>query len=104
MSLKAIELQVALPRTHDAGKLQEQMQQKGQLNHDFAAREMKKEAGRKEKTVVKKKQKDNVKLKREENSVHHDSSLTLQEQESEVNETINSAKHPYKGNAIDFSG
>ena len=28
MSLKAIELQVALPRTHDAGKMQEQIQQR----------------------------------------------------------------------------
>ena len=30
MSLKAIEMQVALPRTLDAGKIQEQMQQRGQ--------------------------------------------------------------------------
>lgn len=104
MSLKAIELQVALPRTYDAGKLQEQMQQKGQLTHDFAAREMKKEVEKQEKTVVKKKQKDNVKLKRDEKSGHYVGSLALQDQESEEDETIISAKHPYKGNAIDFSG
>ena len=30
MSLKAIEMQVTLPRTLDAGKIQEQMQQRGQ--------------------------------------------------------------------------
>ena len=42
MSLKAIELQVAIPRTQDAGKLQEQLQQKSQIGHDLAAREMQK--------------------------------------------------------------
>lgn len=43
MSLKAIEMQVALPRTHDAGKLLEQMQQRGQLQHDLASESVKRE-------------------------------------------------------------
>ncbi|MGN1386545.1 MAG: hypothetical protein ACI4XS_08085 [Bacillus sp. (in: firmicutes)] len=64
MSLKAIELQVALPRTHDAGKLQEQIQQKGKLTHDFSAREMQKEVEKQEKTVVKQKTKRQCKLKK----------------------------------------
>lgn len=43
MSLKAIELQVALPRTHDAGRVQEQLQQRSQITQDLATREMQKE-------------------------------------------------------------
>lgn len=43
MSLKAIELQVALPRTHDAGKVQEQLHQRSQITQDLATREMQKE-------------------------------------------------------------
>lgn len=36
MSLKAIEMQVALPRTYDAGKIQEQQDQRGQLMNNHA--------------------------------------------------------------------
>jgi len=103
MSLKAIELQVALPRTHDAGKMQEQIQQRSQLTHDLAAREMQKEVEKQEKTVIKQKQKDNVKLKKEEKSGNQYELSVLKEQEEETEEQVK-MKHPYKGNAIDFSG
>lgn len=43
MSLKALEMQVALPRTYDAGKLQEQQDQKHQQMYTFAAQETGKE-------------------------------------------------------------
>lgn len=103
MSLKAIELQVALPRTHDAGKLQEQIQQRSQLTHDLAAREMQKEVEKQEKSVVKQKQKDNVKLKKDEKSGTPYESPAQKEQEEETEEQVK-MKHPYKGNKIDFSG
>ena len=41
MSLKAIEMQVALPRTLDATKLHDQLQQRGQLINDQANEEVK---------------------------------------------------------------
>lgn len=53
MSLKAIELQVALPRTHDAGRVQEQLQQRSQITQDLATREMQKEIKKQETTVLK---------------------------------------------------
>ena len=34
MGLKSIELQVAIPRSQDAGKMQEQMMRKGQQFHE----------------------------------------------------------------------
>ena len=104
MSLKAIELQVALPRTQDAGKLQEQIQQRSQLTHDLAAREMQKEVEKQEKSVVKQKQKDNVKLKKDEESGTQYESPTQKEQEKEEIEEPVKMQHPYKGNKIDFSG
>ena len=42
MSLKTIELQVALPRTFEAGKLSEQIQQRGQHANDLASIEVRK--------------------------------------------------------------
>ena len=36
MSLKGLELQIAIPKTFDAGKIAEQKQQQSQLNQDFA--------------------------------------------------------------------
>ena len=36
MSLKGIELQIAIPKTFDAGKIAEQKQQQSQLNQDLA--------------------------------------------------------------------
>ena len=36
MSLKGIELQIAIPKTFDAGKIAEQKQQQSQLNQDHA--------------------------------------------------------------------
>ncbi|MEM5593571.1 hypothetical protein AAHH67_20555 [Niallia circulans] len=53
MSLKALEMQVALPRTYDAGKLQEQQDQKHQQMYTFAAQETGKEEERKRTTVIK---------------------------------------------------
>jgi len=103
MSLKAIELQVALPRTYDAGKMQEQIQQRGQLTHDLAAREMEKEVKKQEKSVVKQKQKDSVKLKKDEKSGQHESSYSQKEQEDDEKEELMN-QHPYKGKSIDFSG
>jgi len=104
MSLKVIELQVALPRTHDAGKRQELIQQRSQLTHDLAAREMQKEVEKQERSVVKQKQKDNVKFKKDEKSrTPYDFSAQNVQEKVETEEQLKT-KHPYKGSAIDFSG
>lgn len=105
MSLKAIEMQVALPRTMDAGKMQEQLQQRGQTLNDVAAERTLKEEEQKRTTVIKQEQKSNVKLSQEErgnkkNSDEHKS----KEKEKSRNEIEKKEKHPYKGSRIDFSG
>ncbi|AMM92482.1 hypothetical protein UP17_07915 [Peribacillus simplex] len=52
MSLKAIEMQFAIPRTQDAGKIQEQNQQKNLIQQDHAAHQVQKDSERKQRTVV----------------------------------------------------
>ncbi|MBK5445933.1 MULTISPECIES: hypothetical protein [unclassified Peribacillus] len=55
MSFNAIEMQIALSRTQDAGKIQEQNQQKNLIQQDHAAHQVRENQERKQKTVVKNK-------------------------------------------------
>ena len=57
MSLKAIEMQIALPRTQVAGKIQEQNQQKNLIQQEHAAHHVRNNQERKLKTVVSEEQK-----------------------------------------------
>jgi hypothetical protein len=103
MSLKAIEMQVALPRTQDAGKIQEQLQQRGQLSQDFASLEMKKESEKQQKTVLKSSQKEKAEFNKEgeSNETGQDPSQNNKKQNKKENAKLN---HPYKGKKIDYSG
>ncbi|TKC18681.1 hypothetical protein [Robertmurraya kyonggiensis] len=100
MSLKAIEMQVALPRTLDAQKLQEQMQQRGQLQTDFATDNVKKEDIKKEQTVLKQEQKDIARFQKERNQDQHSG----EHGEKKEKHHQKKEKHPYKGTHVDFSG
>ena len=100
MSLKAIELQVALPRTYDAGKIQEQLQQRSQIMHDLAAREMQKEMKRQEMTVLKNQPKGNVDVKQEGSPKQNQHYIRKRnKRKAELN-----TSHLYKGDASDYSG
>ncbi|MFZ3587895.1 hypothetical protein ACOI1C_01215 [Bacillus sp. DJP31] len=100
MSLKLLELQVALPRTIDASKIQEQMQQRGQNMQDHITTSMLKQEDRKRKQVVKneKKEKSSLQLGMRSSSVGN---LTAKKKE-QIQE--NKEVHPYKGNTIDLNG
>ena len=103
MSLKAIEMQIALPRTHEAGKIQEQLQQRGQHLQDHAAQRVTKEDELKRKTVVRNEQKTEAWLNKDGSSPSH------HEQENKGNKQKKNPKldhphHPYKGKRIDYSG
>jgi hypothetical protein len=103
MSLKAIEMQIALPRTHDAGKIQEQLQQRGQHLQEHAAQSGMKEDELKRKTVNKNEQKQEARLKEDPGS-----SNQQQQKDSQKNKQKNDhhspQHHPYKGKVIDYSG
>ncbi|GIN61553.1 hypothetical protein J27TS8_15460 [Robertmurraya siralis] len=103
MSLKAIEMQVALPRTHDAGKLLEQMQQRGQLQHDLASESVKREEEKKKNSVIKQEQKDITRFQKER---HHEEQSQSQQHGSNKGKQKHHPKeqHPYKGTRVDYSG
>ncbi|WP_108669667.1 hypothetical protein [Peribacillus acanthi] len=101
MTLKAIELQIALPRTFDAGKIQQQLQQRGQLANDEAALEFQNQTEWKGNAVVKKEPTNNTHLKRDGESRNNDS---YQNKRKTKKKTTSNEKHPTKGNSIDFLG
>lgn len=102
MSLKSVEMQVALPRTQDAGKLQEQMQQRGQHLQDHALESLQKEQRKQETTVMKYEQKDSAKLHQEEQG--SDGSDENFQQKRKRKQQLKKDCHPYKGKVIDYSG
>ncbi|MGN7939856.1 hypothetical protein [Virgibacillus sp. 6R] len=101
MSLKNIEMQIALPRTHDAGKIQEQLNQRSQLIHDQLAHTINKETDIKRSKVPENSSSAKLKLKRDnKNQQEHQ-----QQEKKEKNEKQSEIEsHPYKGKTIDFFG
>ncbi|MGG0718806.1 hypothetical protein ABE096_14580 [Robertmurraya massiliosenegalensis] len=101
MSLKAIEMQIALPRTHEAGKLLEQMQQRGQLHQDLASDSVKKEDVKKKNSVIKQEQKDTARFQKDgQNREQPDQNGTKREKHKHHPKE----NHPYKGTRVDYSG
>lgn len=98
MGMKAVEMQVALPRTQDAGKMQDQMQRHGEtLQGMLAQSEL--EAEKLKRTQVQHMVETNRTKKKEES-----------EQERRENKKQKAKKktrkdyHPYLGRRIDFNG
>lgn len=104
MSLKAIELQVALPRTHDAGKIQEQWQQKDQLAFHHAANEVQKDDTKKRTAVIKQEQKEKPSLHKEGGGAGQHGSQRQPGKKKAMDSRQNKYQHPYKGISIDYSG
>ncbi|WP_220129393.1 hypothetical protein [Thermaerobacillus caldiproteolyticus] len=81
VSLKLVELQIALPRMYDVGKIQDELQQQSQLVQAHLTQETQKQDERMRRQVTQKRSSANVR----------------REKESET-------MHPYKGNNIDVKG
>ena len=102
MSLKAVELQVAIPKTFDAGKLAENHQQNvigQQINANEA---LKKHIERKQLTVNESEQLDSI-----HDEEQHDQQEGQQASKKEKKKSVTKeipAKHPFKGNLFDHSG
>ncbi|WML49261.1 hypothetical protein RCG23_04100 [Neobacillus sp. PS3-34] len=106
MSLKLVELQIALPRTYEAGKIQEQLQHRGQIANDHAALEMQKIEDQARSTVVKQEQKGQAELNQDGHGSQQNSNERKKNQNLRSSEHPENLpeKHPYKGTIIDFSG
>ncbi|KAB2337536.1 hypothetical protein F7731_07980 [Cytobacillus depressus] len=104
MSLKSIEMQVALPRTVEVGKIQEQLQQRGQNIQDFANESTYKEEKKKRDSVIKNEHKANVKFTNEDGSDRSSNYDGNHPPKKKKRNDVNKEMHPYKGNVIDYSG
>jgi hypothetical protein len=102
MSLKAIEMQVALPRTLDVGKIQEQMQQRSQNMINIANDAVQHESEKKSNSVIKNEQSAETKLNKDEKK--HNQNGQKHEHVRSQPEEKEKEHHPYKGTVIDYSG
>lgn len=105
MSLKSIELQIAIPKTFDAGKQVEQAQQNVHGNQAMANDALKKQLEKNHTLLLHSEETRN--LRREDPQSNGQlAQQQQQEQSSHLNEGESNEKtvHPFKGNLFDFSG
>lgn len=100
--MKSIEMQIALPRTQDAGKLQGDQQQRAHAQFQANNEMIHKEDRLKQQTVIKGEQKKGVQNNRDESSSQQQNQ---QSSKKNPNPKDNKGKvdHPYKGRHIDIS-
>jgi len=97
MSLKAIELQIAIPKTFEAGKIAEQKQQQSQLAQDSANMQTEKQALKNQETVLE--SDPYAKLDADDGQPKEGSP-----QQGKKEKEQQQAKHPFKGSFVDYSG
>ncbi|WP_064093688.1 hypothetical protein [Rossellomorea aquimaris] len=102
MSLKAIEMQVALPRTFEAGKAAQQNQEQNQLLQSAVALEMEKELKKKRQSVKQADAKGDATLHQEKSKQKHSSEKSPRSDSQAQLKPGN--PHPFKGKSIDYSG
>ena len=86
-------MQIALTRTVDAGKIAEQLEQKGQLQAQQASQAMDEEVLKKRKTVQNMEKSEQTRLKKRE-----------KQRRNKKQKNKNAENHPFKGNKIDYNG
>ncbi|GAE24279.1 hypothetical protein JCM9140_192 [Halalkalibacter wakoensis JCM 9140] len=102
MSLRPIEVQGSVPISQKTGKIQEQLQQRGQISHDLLTEQQKQQEQKRRKKVNESEGKERVRLNQEDKKQNHPKKKNKKrKQEIEEQEKID---HPYKGKFIDFSG
>lgn len=104
MSLKSIEMQIALPRSIDASKLQDQLSQRGQQLQDHAVHAGLQQEIKQRSTVIKNEQSNKTALRDESQSQEQEKQNGKNNKKSVQKPQQANAKHPYKGSFLDFSG
>ncbi|GKV67824.1 hypothetical protein NCCP2716_03220 [Sporosarcina sp. NCCP-2716] len=102
MSLKSIELQIAIPKTFDAGKLTEQKNQQSVLNHQQAAAQTEELVHKQRKSVMDSAHSEKTNGKDQTADSGSPSGGGRKDPEDEKEEFY--ASHPYKGGFVDYTG
>ena len=100
MSLKLAELQIAIPKTFDAGKVADQIQQQSTINQSNAQAASERQLEKNRETVTKSNEATETSSQNEERERVEQERQKREKKEREITET----KHPFKGNFVDFSG
>jgi hypothetical protein len=101
MTLRAVEMQIAIPRTQDIGKIQDQLHQRSTHEQFFLASEQQKENERKQKSSesLEKTRMDFDKSQDQSGPRQQAFSHRKNQKEDQHSENL----HPYKGKIIDIS-
>jgi hypothetical protein len=102
MSLKAVEMQIALPRTQDAGKLQSELNNRALLMNGQANVAVQKEADKKRKTVSENEEAYLAEWKDDESG--RDRDLPPTQVKDIEHHSEDQVQHPFKGHHIDYLG
>ena len=100
MSLKGVELQIAIPKTFDAGKVAEQLQQQSSVNQANAQAASERQLEKNRETVTKSENTAEAALEDSKQERKEQERKKREKREKEMKEI----KHPFKGNFVDFSG
>lgn len=98
MSLKGLELQIAIPKTFDAGKIAEQKQQQSQLNQDFANALTERQTTKTRESVL-----ETEAYARMDGDGGRRGQGGLTDGAQQEYEEEKETKHPYKGAFVDFT-
>lgn len=103
--LRSLEMQVALPRTQTAGKIQDQMQQRSLVVQDQLAQSEQSQDAKRQSVVTEAEWAEKNRMgKNEEQEKHRQNeSYYSNEKQEENNEVMQVHQHPYKGIRFDAS-
>jgi len=99
MGLKGIELQIAIPKTFEAGKIAEQKQQQSQLNQDQANALTDRQTLKNRETVL-----ETAEYAKMDSKKKNGDDPQQQNERERNNEEEKKTIHPYKGSFVDFTG
>ena len=99
MSLKSIELQIAIPKTFEAGKVAEQKQQQSLIAQENAQMANEKQAQKNKESVLQSEAYAKLSDDQERSSEEQQKDSKKKKKEDEQQ-----GKHPFKGSLFDFSG
>lgn len=103
MSLKSIEMQVAIPRTQDASKMQEQLNRQGQQFQETLTEKQLKEEQLKRQQVNKYDDVEKRDISDDEEQTQQQEQEKKQKKQQKMENQAHKTNHPYIGNRIDFS-
>ncbi|MFJ8261510.1 hypothetical protein ACIQ4I_06050 [Rummeliibacillus sp. NPDC094406] len=102
MSLKGVELQIALPKTFEAGKITEQAQQQVNAGQDLANQALQKQIERNRTAVLESDK--TAQIREDDPSDDRENEKQRGKKKKHESSTLDQIQHPFKGHFVDFSG